>query len=205
MHARIQSVRTLPTGPEADQMRPKVMDAIAGHPGFIAVYALEQFGGQGHTLVSLWESAVDAERAPERTRAALGPRPFALETDQVHEVVDCWTGSAHDAEPNAAVVLYFDGPMSPELYAAAQRSGRERVIPAVKGLPGLIGGVVMWQAEARSMAILHLGTSMDRLDEAGRVANTTDLLPGEDPALLPGPDRVLPHRVAMRRGDPFKA
>src|ERR1051325_8639954 len=124
MYARVQTIRTLPAGPEAEEMRLKVMEIIAGHPGFVALYALEQFGGQGHTLITLWRTAGDAARASERTRATLGPRPFTLETDEVYEVVDRWTGSALGAEPNTAVVLRFDGPMSDELYAAAERSGR---------------------------------------------------------------------------------
>ena len=43
--------------------------------------------------------------------------------------------------------------------------------------------------------IITLTTSTQALDAAERVAMSTELMPGEDPALLPGPDRIEIHHV----------
>ena len=43
--------------------------------------------------------------------------------------------------------------------------------------------------------IITLTTSVETLDAAERAAMSTELMPGEDPALLPGPDRIEIHHV----------
>jgi hypothetical protein len=47
----------------------------------------------------------------------------------------------------------------------------------------------LWDAERRALVVFAFATSMDALDASGRTANSTELLPGEDPALLTGPTR----------------
>lgn len=202
MYARLQTIGRLPAIEDATALRRKAMDIIAGHPGFAGLYAMEQFGGHGNTALTLWETEEDARLASDRTATVRGPRPFALETDQVYEVQDTWTGVAAGQEPKAAVVLYFDGPMNSPGVEAARRAGRDRVIPALSRHPGLIGGFVLWQTEARAFAAVILAVSLDALDESGKVVNSTELLPGEDPALLPGPDRAVVHRVVVHRAGP---
>ena len=46
-----------------------------------------------------------------------------------------------------------------------------------------------------SSVVITLATSVDTLDAAQQAVMATELTPGEDPALLPGPDRVEIHRV----------
>jgi hypothetical protein len=50
---------------------------------------------------------------------------------------------------------------------------------------------------------------MDALEKVGRTVMSTKLLPGEDQALLPRPDRIEFHRVASYaipvRGEPATA
>jgi hypothetical protein len=43
--------------------------------------------------------------------------------------------------------------------------------------------------------VITLATSVPALDVIGRTVMSTELLPGEDPALLPGPDRIEIHHV----------
>src|SRR3954447_15973907 len=53
------------------------------------------------------------------------------------EVVDDWAATA-GADPKAATIVYFDGPLSPAAYAAAERGGRDRILPALRQVPGVI-------------------------------------------------------------------
>ncbi len=111
------------------------------------------------------------------------------------EVVDDWAGSAAGADPKAASIVYFDGPLSPAAHAAAEHGGRDRILPALRRVPGLIRLVVLWDPTVRSIMSIMLADSIESLEEATRVVNSTTLLPDEDPALLPGPDRGDMHRV----------
>jgi hypothetical protein len=45
------------------------------------------------------------------------------------------------------------------------------------------------------MVVVNLCTSFDALAATEKAVSSTTLLPGEDPALLTGPDRVDMHRV----------
>jgi hypothetical protein len=115
------------------------------------------------------------------------------------EVVDDWVGSAAGADPKAATIVYLDGPLSPVAYAAAEHGGRDRILPALRQVPGVIRLVTLWDPTARSIASIVLADSIETLEEAARVVNSTTLLPDEDPALLPGPDRADMHRVVQHR------
>ena len=90
--------------------------------------------------------------------------------------------------------MYFDGPRAPEQAAAADRAGRERIWPAISGLRGLVGAYVLHGRDLAEV-IITLTISTQTLDAAERAAMSTELLPGEDPALLPGPDRIEIHHV----------
>jgi hypothetical protein len=152
------------------KLRVAAPEDLATAPGTDA-YLLEQLGHGKTTILTLGADVTGAE------------------------VIDDWSGSAAGADPKAASIVYFDGPLSPAAYAAAERAGRDRVIPALRPVPGLIRLVTLWDPAARSMTCVMLGDSLEALEEAARVVNSTTLLPDEDPALLPGPDRGDMHRV----------
>ena len=63
--------------------------------------------------------------------------------------------------------------------------------------PGAEAGLALPASELYhlSSVIVTLATSVETLDAAQRAVMATELTPGEDPALLPGPDRVEIHRV----------
>jgi hypothetical protein len=90
--------------------------------------------------------------------------------------------------------VYFDGPRAPEQAAAADLAGRQRIWPAIRGLSGL-AGVYILRGSDLSSVVVTLATSVETLDAAQRAVMATELTPGEDPALLPGPDRVEIHHV----------
>ena len=97
-----------------------------------------------------------------------------------------------------AQLTYFDGPRSQELITAAERANRERIQPAILAMPDLRDDLVaLYQlrrpdgGEITVVIVEHENT----LDKAREVIMGTELLPGEDPALLPGPDRSERYQV----------
>ncbi len=97
-----------------------------------------------------------------------------------------------------AQIAYFDGPRSPEIVGASERAGRERIMPAVSAdhevRAGHRGTFVLRQPEG-TQVVLVLADSAGTLDRGEAVITATPLLPGEDPALLTGPDRVERYEV----------
>ena len=91
-----------------------------------------------------------------------------------------------------AQLTYFDGPRSPELVAAAEFAGRERVWPAILADPVTrdehVATYVLRQDDGSEVAIVIVKT-LAGLERGRQVIMGTELLPGEDPALLPGADR----------------
>ena len=196
MYARVQIVPTLPSSfrarPRASQA---LMDALAAQPGFEGVHLLMQIGSRQGLCLTLWASLDDAEAAPERTQAVLGPRPFPLSVDEIYEVWDTRSGPEAIQDATLAQVLWFDGPRSAAQAEAIRRAGDERIRPALADVPGFAGGYLLGHPHDLAVAVVQLATSTDALDGIADAVFSTDLLPGEDPALLTGPDRVELYRL----------
>ncbi|MCS7476189.1 hypothetical protein ACFFQW_05410 [Umezawaea endophytica] len=109
-------------------------------------------------------------------------------------VLDRWSGAAGDQEPAAVSLVHFDGPMSEARKAAGERGFEERIKPALREVPGYVGGIVL-SGPGDSVVVVGMATSLEALEAGGVAVNSTDLLPDEDPALLTGPDRFVAHRV----------
>jgi hypothetical protein len=88
-----------------------------------------------------------------------------------------------------AQLTYFDGPRSPDQLAAADFAGRERILPAVSSLGQPIR-VYRLRRDDGSQVVISIADSEQVLLDAQKAIMATQLLPGEDPALLPGPDRI---------------
>jgi hypothetical protein len=92
-----------------------------------------------------------------------------------------------------AQLTYFDGPRSPELIAAADRASRERIQPTMLADPQmrdqLVANYTLRQHDGSEVIVTIVETE-DCLRRGQELVMGTDLLPGEDPMLLPGPDRV---------------
>ena len=88
-----------------------------------------------------------------------------------------------------AQLTYFDGPCTPEQVAADDFAGRERILPAVSRLGQPIR-VYRLQRDDGSRVVVTIADSKQVLLDAQKAIMSTELLPGEDPALLPGPDRI---------------
>lgn len=195
MYARLQTTRSVPGGTDPEAMRARMVEMISGHPGFAGLYLLEQFGIGWPTMVTLWQTREDAVLASERSEAARGPRPVTLHSDAIYEVEEDWPGVAAGERPEVAAVVYFDGPLSPARVAAARRGGKERILPALRDLPGRVRTLVLWDPDEAKMAVVTLAASMPELEAIGQAIQSTELLPGEEPALLTGPDRAEICRV----------
>lgn len=88
-----------------------------------------------------------------------------------------------------AQLTYFDSPRSAAEVAAADFAGRERIEPSVAHLPGVLATYVLRRDDGSGL-VVTLADSEATLIRAGKVVMSTELLPGEDPALLRGPDRI---------------
>ena len=93
-----------------------------------------------------------------------------------------------------AQLTYFDGPRSPEQVAADDFAGRERIVPAVSKL-GHSYRVYVLRRDDGSRVVVSIADTEQALLDAQKAIMSTDLLAGEDPALLPGPDRIELYQV----------
>jgi hypothetical protein len=156
-----------------------------GTAGAVEVCTLHRLAGTDELVLSLW---------PDADRAA------ADQAAEWYEIEDDRPGADRDARPEVAGLLRFDGPMSEPLHAAALRAGRERIGPCLTAQTGIVRTLALWQPERRRMLVVTLAVSVAALEAGQRAVMSTELLPGEDPALLPGPDSVDLYRVMSGAG-----
>lgn len=97
-----------------------------------------------------------------------------------------------------AQLTYFDGPRSAELVAANEHAGRDRIMPAMSAHPQLRDELVavynLRQPDGGEVVVVITRTE-EALHIGQQVITSLELLPDEDPALLPGPDRVEIYEV----------
>jgi hypothetical protein len=91
-------------------------------------------------------------------------------------------------------VVEFSGPRTQEWVAAEQRAATDRLGPATDGIEGIVS-VIRMRAADNAYIVIVLAESMDVFDVASQAIMSTDLLPGEDPELLGGPDRIGFYRL----------
>ncbi len=80
-------------------------------------------------------------------------------------------------------------PMTADLEAEARRNLLERLQPALQAQPGLVAGywVVGENGTWKSITIWE---SVEAMERGGAQAKATPLLPGQDAAKIPSPERV---------------
>ncbi|MFE9642716.1 hypothetical protein ACFYO0_00860 [Streptomyces sp. NPDC006365] len=173
------------------------MNRRTSHPGLDGVadgYVLEEVGRSRTTVVSLWPTQAGA-----RAAAAAGVLGATVVRDEVYQVEEDIPGPAAADEPGAAALLDFDGPQGPARIAAARRAFHNRLGPVLRQTPGLVRVLVLWQPETCAHVVLTIAVSLPALADIGKAVDTTQLLPGEDPALLPGPDRAAINQITAHR------
>jgi hypothetical protein len=88
-----------------------------------------------------------------------------------------------------AQLTYFDGPRTPEQVAADDFGARTRTQPAISKL-GHHFRVFVLRRDDGSQVVVSIADTKQALLDAQKAIMSTELLPGEDPALLTGPDRI---------------
>ena len=111
-----------------------------------------------------------------------------------YQVMFAGRGTAAAGVPTHARVLYFDAPRAPEQADAEEFAGRQRIWPTIRDMTGLVGVWVLRGPQSATV-VCTLATSLPALDAITRAVLAGELLPGEDAALLSGPDRVETHVV----------
>jgi hypothetical protein len=91
-------------------------------------------------------------------------------------------------------LVEFTGPRTAEWVAAEERAATGRLRPVTEGISGTVS-VLRMRAADNAYLVVVLAESMDVFDEATQAILSTELLPGEDPAFLGGPDRVSFYRL----------
>ncbi|WP_324273339.1 hypothetical protein [Blastococcus brunescens] len=177
MHATVHPYRR-PADAGTDPVAPDPVAAVlasAGDPaGSIVV---EPGDGDGGTVVALWPDGVPV---PDGTRSYL-----------LSDRVD---GLAAGRTPLFAQLTWVNGAGDAAVARAAERGGRERIHPAIQDVEGLVGVLVFRSADDRIL-VVGLATGLETHAEVRDRIARTPLLPGEDPALLPGADRIELGRV----------
>jgi len=190
MHARVQMTRTLPDRVNTPEASGYFIKILEGHPGFQGVHLMRQIGSRQGLSVTLWDSREDAGAASDRTEQVMGPRPFTLDFDEVYDVLAVTPGLAAIDKATVAQVTGFDGPRSAAQVHAMRRAGEERIRPVVEHVHGHAATYVLCHPVDSAIVVITLATSIDALNGIADAVLSTSLLPGEDPALLTGPDRI---------------
>jgi hypothetical protein len=98
-----------------------------------------------------------------------------------------------------AQLVIFDGPQSPELIAAAEFADSHRIKPLIQAHASVHDDIVarfdLRQPDGGRVMLIITGAEAT-LDALTELVMTSDLLPGEDPDLLPGPSRAERYTVA---------
>jgi hypothetical protein len=97
-----------------------------------------------------------------------------------------------------AQLTFFDGPLAAARVDALRRADADRIMPAIAAdaeLHGqLLANYVLSQSDGAHVVVTIVKTQA-ALARGKEVILGTSLLPGEDPELLPGPDRIEIYRV----------
>ena len=175
MYATVHPYRR-PAGAVADP-QDAVRTALAGGAEPAGAIVVDHRDGDEGTVVALWR---------DEAQAPAGTRVFCL-TDRLD-------GVAAGRTPLFAMLTWVNGAGDPDVARAAERGGRERIHPAVRDVDGLVGVLVFRSADDRIL-VVGMATGLETHTEVQDRIQRTPLLPGEDPALLPGPDRVELGRI----------
>ena len=124
----------------------------------------------------------------------------ALWTDEpatdgrVYRVTDEMRGRASGRSPLFAQVTWLNGDGDPVRADATERAGQIRSRPAVREIDGIVEVFALRSTDDR-IVVVGLGTGREPHQQVQQAIMSTELLPDEDPALLPGYDRIDQARV----------
>ena len=196
MYATLHPLRGAP-GPQDVSWVGPVVDAVGAVAAPTSITVSTQLVASTGLVTCLWADADLAARAaaaeyrPEGTAVVVG-------AGQVMDVV--LASAAAGQAPVYLEVFTFGGPRTRAEADAHLRAVRDRIEPATRGTEGFAGALGLRGPDLGAVDLVF-AASMDSLEEGNRRAMSTALLPGEDPALLGGPDRIDLHRVLHASDD----
>ncbi|MEV0435882.1 MULTISPECIES: hypothetical protein [unclassified Nocardia] len=97
-----------------------------------------------------------------------------------------------------AHLVWFDRPRGAAELAAADFAATHRIQPAVATVPGLLDFYELRRDDGSGL-VIGIAETEAAIHAVRAAILATELLPGEDPALLPGPDRVEIYPVHVHR------
>lgn len=151
--------------------------AVEPQPGLRSAYVLRPMDDPRPLLVTAWDSAEQADQAS----VTLGGADYATASLQL--------AGDPARSPKYAQIVHFDRPRTKPEADAIDVANRERIWPAVRDIPGNLGALVGANDDGTSV-VIALTTSLQAIEDSQQAIMSTALLPGEDPALLTGPDRM---------------
>lgn len=143
----------------------------------IGTIVLAHADDQHGTAVAFWPDEAAARSADDRV----------YRVDESH-------GRATGRRPLFAQVTWLNGDGDPVRADAAERGGLDRIWPAVREVEGIVAVFALRSTDHR-IVVVALTTATETHDEVRDAIFATELLPGEDPALLRDPDRITLARV----------
>jgi hypothetical protein len=167
-------------------------DLLAGAPGRSGALVSRGFSGTAAglagSLITIWPDS--GHRHPEQPS---GTGAVTLGRATQYSLLR-HDDTANPGTPGYLQLTAFDGPRPPEWTATFELGARERIWPVLRAVPGITSALICRGADGSALA-LTLATSIEALEAALTAIMRTELLPGEDPALLTGPDRVDVQRL----------
>jgi hypothetical protein len=184
MHASVHPIDGVP-GPQDNSWVDAVLTALRSRAVPAGALVARPVGlGPGY-VIAFWTDEADAGIAagPGTAGAAAGPVTVGPGT--------AYAIGTHRAGPSAGPARYlqlttFAG-RDEDWCAAFDRAGEERLWPAVRDLPGLVG-VLSGAAPGGGRMAVTLTDSVEALETGAAAILSTELLPWEKPEHLTGPD-----------------
>lgn len=187
MHATVHSIEGIP-GPQDTSWIDAVLTALRSRGVPAGALVAAALGMGPGTVVALWDDERDAAGAPAGPAGTVTIHPGREYEVDVRKA-GAGAGPAHYLQ-----LLSFDGPRDAEWSAAFERAGEHRIWPAVRDVPGIVEFLGARRPDGGRVAVTA-AESVEALEEAAKVVLSTELLPGEDPADLTGPDSLAVLRL----------
>jgi hypothetical protein len=177
MQATVHLVDGVP-GPQDNSW----VDAVLAHLGGTAALVARPIGLGPGAVVAFGPAAT----------AGFTAGPVSGRPGTAYEIVDQRPGRG-TGRARYLQLTVFTG-RDPEWLAAYDRAAEERIWPAVRDLPGLVGVLVGSTSDGGRIA-LTLAESVEALEAGAATILSTELLPWENPEHMTGPDSVAVLRL----------
>jgi hypothetical protein len=177
MYATVHRIDGVP-GPQDDTWDDAVLTALSSRTVPVGTLVARPVGVGPGLAVALWPDAPGALAPGPAGRVTVGAgTAYRIDTHR----------AGRSAGPARYLQLTTFTGRDEGWCAAFDRSGEERIWPAVQHLPGLVAVLVGSTPDGDRFA-LSLADSVEALEAGAAAIMSTELLPWEDPAHLTGPD-----------------